>query len=316
MMMQVGPSQNALHFAGRMKTVKEKHVSYSGESNHFFWHNSDGKFNDAPPFALPAVGTGIGVGFSVASSLPEPIPVTGIIGAVAAGLAMPAGSGLTAAILDRKVTYLEKQLPMTPEEEWAVMSPLEQAHYKVDEALKKWESSRQRHQQNLDTIETYWKKLDGERQELEHTLERAHRDARANNTDANKNHEVNRVTIQLETKTKVCEEQKKLFELAKQMFETLNQEILVHERKLYETKESLEMMSHRNLLLKMHQDIQGVKGQSQDNPVLGNVKDEQNKDLEMALEKQKIEIESLMASVKTAMDVDAVLKSMSKEAQK
>lgn len=316
MMMQVGPSQNALYFAGRMKTVKEKHVSYSGESNHSFWHNSDGKFHDAPPFALPAAGTGIGVGFSVVSSLPQPIPVTGIIGAVAAGLTMPVGSGVTAAILDRKVTYLEKQVPMTPEEEWAVMSPLEQAHYKVDEALKKWESSRQRHQQNLDIIETYWKKLDGERQELEQTLERTHRDARANNTDANKNHEVNRVTIQLETKTKVCEEQKKLFELAKQMFETLNQEILVHERKLYETKESLEMMSHRNLLLKMHQDIQGVKGQSQDNPVLGNVKDEQNKDLEMALEKQKIEIESLMASVKTAMDVDAVLKSMSKEAQK
>jgi hypothetical protein len=312
MMMQVGPSQKALYFTGRMKTVKEKHVSYSGESNHSFWNNSGEGGKDPVPFLLPALMTGAGAGCSVASSLPTPFPVTGIVGAVLAGLAIPVGSGLTAAIMDRKVTYSEKQIPMTPEEEWAVMSPLEQAHFKVDEALKKWESSRQVHQNNLGTIETYWKKLEQDRHALEQELERVQRNARVKHADAPLNHEINRLTLQLETKTKVCEEQKKLHALAKQMFETLNQEILVHERKLYETKESLEMMSHRNLLLKMHQDIQGVKGQTQESPVLGNLKDDQNKDLAMALEKQKIEIEALMASVKTAMDVDAALKSMSK----
>jgi hypothetical protein len=310
--LQYHAQHSTVQFAGRFKSVSEKKVDYSGKSIDFFMKDcSQDPSDPGPPFALSAVTTGAGVGASIFSSLPIPT-VTGVVGAVLAGLAMPVGSGLTAAIMDRKVTYSEKQIPMTPEEEWAVMSPLEQAHFKVDEALKKWESSRQVHQNNLGTIETYWKKLEQDRHALEQELERVQRNARVKHADAPLNHEINRLTLQLETKTKVCEEQKKLHALAKQMFETLNQEILVHERKLYETKESLEMMSHRNLLLKMHQDIQGVKGQTQESPVLGNLKDDQNKDLAMALEKQKIEIEALMASVKTAMDVDAVLKSMSK----
>jgi septation ring formation regulator EzrA len=78
--------------------------------------------------------------------------------------------------MDRKVTIVEKQVPMTEAEELAVMTPREKAHWEIDQALEKWQSIRQKQSDNLKWLEDKKSSLQGELAQLESSLQKMTQD--------------------------------------------------------------------------------------------------------------------------------------------
>jgi hypothetical protein len=319
-------------FNGRFKTVKEKDVSYTGESQKFFYRNSGPRYEPAPPFSFPAVMTGIGAGAGIIALLPTPAPVSGIVGAVSAGLAVPGGSGATATLMDRRVSYYEKQVPMTPEEEWAVMTPLERANTQVDQALTKWQVVREKHlnkiqdidktltdiQAALQSLLKEFEPIDQQYQQLKDKSDTEKRLVlKGENWIAFENR-VRQLKMRLDAKQRTNAEQQELKTMALNVYQALDGEIVKREQQLYETKESLNLMAQRQSVLEMNKELNAVKSTASSNTDAHPAQSLElsNPDTILALEKQKVEIETLMASIKTAMDVDAVLKSVSQDSKK
>lgn len=313
-------------FKGRFKTVREKHVDYSGRSNQCFWHQSD---RGEPPFVIGAVTTGIGAGAGAFAMLPTPVPITGIIGAVSAGLAVPGGSAAAAALIDRRVSYSEKQVAMTPEEEWAVMTPLERANTQVDQALGKWQAVREKHLNKIQEIDktlqeiqsalnSLLKAFEPINQQYHHIKDKS--DTEKQQVLNNENwiafeNRVRQLKMRVDAKQRTQSEQQDLKTIALNVYQALDNEIVKREQQLYETKESLNLMAQRQSVLEMNKELNAVKNttsSTRDTHPTQPLELNQPETI-LALEKQKVEIETLMASVKTAMDVDAVLKSVSQD---
>ncbi len=316
-----------MQFAGRMKTVSEKKVSYYGESNQCFWQTSDAR-EKAPPFVVPALTAGGAACTGMAGS----IPAVGLLGAILAGLALPAGSGLTAAIVDRKVTFTEKQMPMTPEEEWAVMSPLERANFQVDAALNQWQDVREKHIKRIDeisatlktiqdAIETMMKEFEPIDQQYQTLKDKPDEEKQRVLQQESWNLFENRhrqLKMRLGSKQGIKTEQDELKAMALRVYQALDTEIIKREQQLYDTRESLNLMAQRQSVLDMNKDLHAVQNTSSSESDVAKASQafgSTNPDAVFALEKQKVEIETLMASIKTAMDVDAVLKSVSPESK-
>jgi hypothetical protein len=283
-----------LFFVGRFKTVKQKQVNYTGESKGIVMNNSFPEDRGTPPAILPTFALGATAGLSLIPAVfpVGPHPLSAFVFSAPA-LGLPAASWGAAHLMDRKVNYIEKQVPMTEAEELAMMTPIEKAHWEIDQALKKWQTIRQKQGANL-------KMLDDQKVLLEKDITRLEASLQNSNS-----FEREQFTLQLAAKQESLNEMKGLAELSIKMKETMEAKIKLKEASLYAAKEKLAMMTVRQEVLNMHQQLQGMNqedGQADAmHPVLLDV------------EKQKVQLEGIMASIKTAMDVDAVLKSVSQE---
>lgn len=316
------------HFEGRMKTVREKVVTPTHESRNALWGNNRNEQSILVPSVVTAVPVSIAGGGLLVPLLPSVAPEVVVTGSGVAYLGGVTGWAYAEDFAKRKITYVEKQVPMTQEEEWAVMTPLERANVQVDQALSKWQGLRTQHEQNikevqqcLQTLQTELTALDNEYQPLLATLKSLKDKPPAEQLKMLKGeslegyeNKVNQLKIRLDAKHHAQVEQLQLLEMARKVYQNLNGEILLREQKLYETRESLKVMSQRSLVLSMHKDWKGLAGKE---GAAGNLAlsgeitahdTAQEAAIMLALEKQKVEIEALMASVQTAMDVESVLK--------
>jgi hypothetical protein len=293
-MIQANLFQNqSMLFSGRMKTVKEKSVTSSGESNGCFMNHSDPKDPSCPPGIFPALLTGAGAGISLVNGVLT--PEAGLVSLpvfLLPSLGIPATSWGVAQIMDRKVTYLEKKVPMTEAEELAVMTPIEKAHWEIDQALKKWQGVREKYQANLTQLEA---RLQVVQNEL-NVLQTAPSDG---------DHYTG---LKRAAKENTLKELTDLTLVSKKMLQDLDGQIKEKEESLFAAKEKLDMMRIREDVLSLHQQLQTGEQTSQE--AQGLKKDAALQPILEDLEKQKIKLEAIMASVQTAMDVNAVLNTM------
>lgn len=287
-----------LFFAGRFKTVKQKQVDYTGESKGVVMNHSLPDDRGSPPAIVPALASGGVLGVSLISTFfpagPHPLsfPV-----ALAPVVGLPAASWGAANLMDRKVNYVEKQVPMTEAEELAVMTPLERAHWEIDKALKKWQGVREKYQSNLAQL-------------------KAKAETVKNDIDAlqsSQSGEDHYRALKLAAKQNSHKELTDLALVSKKMLQDLDGQIREKEEALIAAKEKLDMMKVREDVLSLHQQLQN--GEQATQSETGLKKDAALQPILEDLEKQKIKLEAIMASVQTAMDVDAVLNSMNKPNQ-
>jgi hypothetical protein len=104
--------------------------------------------------------------------------------------------------------------------------------------------------------------------------------------------------------------QKALLETAQKVFVVLDAEIQKREQNLFEAQEKLNMKQRQQSVIALHKQLTTIKGEQAQSPASADLKEAEQLALEM--EKQQVEIEALMTSIQTEMDVDAVLKSMAK----
>ena len=268
-----------LHFAGRMKTVKQKHVTF------------DKKEADAAFENLANTG-------SVISVLGSPFTPYACLLPALPTIALP-----SIYLLNRNVTYKEVQVPISPEEELAAMTPLEKAHFQIQQALDNWSKVRQ--EQN-NTIQ----KLTNDLGSCEQELKALERETCPTGLDSTEFH--SRLKMRLKARENSVQQQKALLETAQKVFVVLDSEIQKREQNLFEAQEKLNMMQRQKSVIALHKQLEKIKGES----AQGNATDGSKEAGQLALEmeKQQVEIEALMASLQTEMDVEAVLKSV--ESQK
>jgi hypothetical protein len=293
-MIQTPLVQNrSLAFSGRMKTVSKKKVNYSGESNGILMHHSFKNDHATPPAMLPAVTVGSATGCSLMSTFfpggPSPLSIPVILGPL---LGIPGASWGVAQLMDRKVTIVEKQVPMTEAEELAVMTPREKAHWEIDQALEKWQSIRQKQSDNLKRLEDKKSSLQGELAQLESSLQKMTQDPHPDRQQ---------LELKLTAKKASLAEMEALRETSAKMMLTLEGRMKLKEASLYEAKEKLDMMHLRQDVLNLHQQLQGMDPGS--DPALSQ------QPVLLDVEKQKVELEGIMASIQTALSVEESLRS-------
>lgn len=286
-------------FEGRMKTVREKQVKYQ------YKHRRDLLDSNRadPPGIVSGLTTAVPAGIGLGAALGQTAPVLGLLAGTGLGGGLLVGSTGTAYYLDRQVTYVNKQVPMTEAEEWAVMTPLEKGHSQIDKALERWASVRNSHRSKISQIETLLSGIHKEVAELTKRLD-AQRLKVHSITQGEERDTENRITIQLSAKSSSQKEHEKLLETANQVFAALDAEILKREEKLLEGKERLNMMQSQQAVLEMHQQLETVRGEGSS---------EKGTDpLLLELEKQRVQVESVLTSLQTHLDVESTLKAMAK----
>ncbi len=237
-------------------------------------------------------GAGSGAGaYNALLVLPSLGPTGASVLGVAAGIVMPAVSSGGVFFDQRKVTYSDEQVPMTPEEEWAAMTPLEQAHCKINQALEKWQTLRVPYKEQVQTLREAIQQIEREVQQL----------SRTSSTDTDKtNTEASRLeTMRLKAKQDVLQEHRQLLVAAEKVYEALDQQILVREEKLIQGQEKLKMMTLQQGVIQMHDQLERVKAAED--------ADAQADPMMFEMEKQRVQIESVMASIQQALDVESVL---------
>lgn len=266
-------------FSGRMKTVKQKHVTFNKQE-------ADAAFENLTNTGslISAVGSLFTPYASLACSLPT--------------IALP-----SIYLQNRTVTYKEIQVPMTPEEELAAMTPLEKAHFQIQQALDNWSKLRQ---EQKNTIQKLTDDLGSGEQELK-ALEK---ETCPKGIDATEFH--SRLKMRFKAKESSVQQQSALLETAQKVFEVLDAEIQKREQTLFEAQEKLNMMQRQKSVIALHKQLEKIKGESEKNDPTSNRKETEQLALEM--EKQQVEIEALMASIQTEMDVNTVLNSLETKA--
>jgi hypothetical protein len=279
--MIIGSSTNpASYFQGRFKTVRKKEVNYVPREGHAEMLISGG---------LSGLASGAGA-YNGLLAIPSMGPSGVISLGIAAGSVMPAVSSGAVFSDQRKVQYSEVQVPMTPEEEWAAMTPLEQAHFKINEALEKWQNLRQPHKDQMQALKQAIMQIEEDVHRLTHT-------------PSSGNAEEKRLEgIRLKAKQNVLQEHQQLLSAAEKVYEALDKQILEREEKLIQGQEKLNMMQLQQGVIQMHEQLEKVK--------VAKETDTQDEPMMFEMEKQRVQIESVMASIQQALDVESVLKNM------
>jgi hypothetical protein len=258
-----------------MKTVKQKHVTFNKQE-------ADATFENLANTGsiISAVGSLFTPYASLACSLPT--------------IALP-----SIYLQNRNVTYKEIQVPMTPEEELAAMTPLEKAHFQIQQALDKWITVRQEQQQVVQTLTQELASCEKDLQTLEQETCPTGMDFTVFQS---------RLKMRLKSKEGSVQHQKSLLETAQKVYGVLEAEIQKREQTLFDAQEKLNMMQRQKAVIGLHTQLEKIKGESEKNTLVSDRKETEQLALEM--EKQQVEIEALMTSIQTEIDVEAVLKTV------
>jgi hypothetical protein len=273
------PNSFLPHFSGRMKTVKQKHVAFNKKE-------ADAAFEN-----LMTTGT-------VISATGSPFIPHACFAPLLPFVALP-----SIYLQNRTVSYKDVQVPMTPEEELAAMTPLERAHFQIQQALENWSKVRQEQNNTM-------QKLTNDLGSCEQELKALERETCPVGLDSNEFQ--SRLKMRLKARENSVQQQKALLDTAQKVFVVLDAEIQKREQNLFEAQEKLNMMQRQKSVIALHKQLEKIKGE----PAQGNATDgvKETDQLALEMEKQQVEIEALMASLQTEMDVEAVLKSV--ESQK
>ncbi len=263
--------------AGRMKTIKQKQVIFDQKAFH----------DDLE--AASTAGTLLGVG---GSTVP---PFFSVVLAL-----FPFAMTPFSYLLRRDVSYKDVQVPMTPEEEIAVMTPLEKAHFQIQQALDNWSRVRQK---EAATVQNLKQEVEGYEQDLK-ALEA---EACPDNVDFTEFQ--SRLKMRIKAREGSVQDQKVLLETAQKMFVALEAEIQKREQNLFEALEKLNIMQRQKSVIALHKQLEKIKGDSAQGTTAPEIAESHQLMLEM--KKQQIEIEAIMASIQTEMDVEHVLNSVS-----
>lgn len=268
-------------FEGRFKTVRKKEVHYRPIDSEEANLTSLGVFSGG--------GSGVGSYYGLLANSaisPSGAVVLGSLG----GAILPAVSTGFMVAESRKVSYRTETVPYTPEEEWAAMTPLEQAHFKINAALEKWKAIRAPHKEQI--------------QKLKKAIQQVERDVQQlSKAPLKEDSEEKRLeSIRLNAKQAVLQEHQQLLSAAEKVYEALDQQILEREEKLIQGQEKLNMMQLQQGVIQMHEQLEKVK--------VSKETDAQNEPIMFEMEKQRVQIETVMASIQQALDVESVLKNM------
>jgi hypothetical protein len=267
----------APHFEGRMKTVRQKHVTINKKV-------LDKDFEELANSGLSIAL--LGSAFTPWASL---------------AIALPTVAFPSIYLKHREVTYKEKQVPMTPEDELAAMTPLERAHFQIQQALDKWSKVRL---EQKNTVQ----KLTQDLESYEQDLQALEKESCPEGVDPDEFQ--SRLKMRVKARENGAVTQKALLETAQKVFVVLDAEIQKREQNLFEAQEKLNMKQRQQSVIALHKQLTTIKGEQAQSPASADLKEAEQLALEM--EKQQVEIEALMTSIQTEMDVDAVLKSMAK----
>lgn len=295
-------------FGGRYKTKIEREVTLH-------------------PAAASAAGSGVGsVGLASmgASALSGGIGIAPM--AVAAGYMsniVPVVAGGASVANAFSIKRREVQVPLTEQEELAIMSPSEKAHRTVDKVLEQIKAKRKEQQKLLQQHQRLVEEVIQERNDLEErigvtrpnanqaevgwttgSIERQRRETRRRNviTDPEQKREIE---LQIQAKEKSILQYQQIAGAAQKAFDALEEKLRHQEAQCYETREKIRMMESSENLLKMQQNVKDAETKA-----LTPDQQRQKESMELEYQKVQVQLEEMSKQLLLNAEVNAVLQTV------
>lgn len=210
----------------------------------------------------------------------------------------------------------EVQIPLTEQEEMAMMSPSEKAHHAVDKVLEQIKAKRQEQRQLLNQHKRLVDEVTREKEELQNsitplsmadrttgTIERMRNQRAGKITDPE---QIRVIELQIQAKEKSILQYEQIANAAQKAFDALEERLRHQEAQCYETREKIRMMESSENLLKMQQNVKDAETKA-----LTPDQQRQKESMELEYQKVQVQLEEMSKQLLLNAEVNAVLQTVS-----